>query len=90
VIYEGGNIIDQDLGQCELSVVGNEFNPLAEIENGIENPYADSTRGRIDVVVAGAGPNGGSNVEVDQSKLLVNLIGEDSILGMSIFIIEKP
>ena len=51
VIYEGGQIVNSAGENCDLSIVGNEFNPLAEIENDIENPYSDMSRGRISNVI---------------------------------------
>ena len=41
VIYEGGQIVNSAGENCDLTIVGDEFNPLAEIENDLENPYAD-------------------------------------------------
>ena len=74
---------------CDTTIVGDEFNPLAEIENGIENPYADQSRGRLAVVTAPAGVSDAEAVTIDQPKVLLNLLGEDSILGMSLFVFER-
>ena len=89
VIYEGGQIVNSDGEGCDTTIVGDEFNPLAEIENGIENPYADPSRGRLAVVTAEEGVSNALAVTIDQPKLLVNLLGEDSILGRSLFVFER-
>ena len=86
VIYEGGQIVNSDGENCDLTIVGDEFNPLAEIENDLENPYADQSRGRISNVF-GEGSRAEA-ISLDQPKVLLNLLGEDSILGRSLFTFE--
>ena len=88
VIYEGGQIVNSAGENCDLTIVGDEFNPLAEIENDIENPYSDKSRGRIADVI-GDGDTRGTRVSFEQPKVLLNLLGEDSILGRSLFVFEK-
>ena len=88
VIYEGGQIKNESGENCDVTTVGEEFNPLAEIENDVENPYADKTRGRI-ANSFGFGDDNDEAVEVSSPKTLVNLLGEDSILGRSLFVFER-
>jgi hypothetical protein len=87
VMYEGGELVNGDSASyCDVSLVGNEFAPLAEIENGVENPYSDETRGRIDVSEPA---DALADVDFKQNKYLGNILGADSILGRSIFIYES-
>ena len=88
VIYEGGQIVNSAGENCDLTIVGDEFNPLAEIENDIENPYSDKSRGRI-ADPSADGDTRGTRVSFEQPKVLLNLLGEDSILGRSLFVFEK-
>ena len=87
VIYEGGQIVNSAGENCDLTIVGDEFNPLAEIENDIENPYSDKSRGRI-ADPSADGDTRGTRVSFEQPKVLLNLLGEDSILGRSLFTFE--
>jgi len=85
-MYEGGTLVDSDSASyCDIDLVGNEFAPLAEIENGVENPYSDQTRGRIAPVTSMAGL---TEITLDQPKFLQNLGGYNSILGKSIFVTQ--
>jgi len=61
------------------------FNPLAEMKNGVMNPYADPRRGTIDVIsapVTALLPD----FSYVQTDILQNLIGENSLMGRSIYI----
>lgn len=87
VFYEGSEIYstdDSDYCYPTLALVGNEFAPLAEIENGVENPYSDKSRGRIVDFKATS-----DGTEFEQTKFLGNILGKDSILGRSLFIYES-
>ena len=88
MIYEGGQIVNSAGENCDLTIVGDEFNPLAEIENDIENPYSDMTRGRISDVF-GEGETRATAVSLDQPNVLLNILGKNSILGRSLFVFEK-
>ena len=72
-----------EMDNCE---VGDdvEFNPLAEVKNGVVNPYADPKRGRISSsVVSGLGTD---TIDIDQTDLLQNLAGHDSIIGRAVIV----
>ena len=59
---------------------GDEFNPLKEVKMGVENPYADKTRGRI----VGLATDGTGAASLMQKTLLQNLSGKESIIGKSL------
>ena len=55
-IFSNGDIDGADCGKTDPSIqLGEEFRPLKEVKQGVENPYADSSRGRIDKVTIGSG-----------------------------------
>ena len=78
-----GNIgVIGDACSVDVSDIGVEFNPLREEKNGVVNPYADARRGRIDSQTAPIAAINAWNWE--QTDLLQNLAGPDSIIGRGI------
>ena len=73
-IREFGNIGD------ECANGGNEFNPLKEVKLGVENPYADKTRGRINPFTS----DDTGAASIMQKTLLQNLSGKESLIGKSL------
>ena len=66
--------------------VGNEFNPLSELDSlGRVNPYQDPSRGNIDMITADS--NGDIDNEI-QKELLQNLSGHDSLIGRSVSVFD--
>ena len=60
--------------------VGGEFNPLNEINQwGQANPHQDPSRGRFEEVAA----DGQGKVKKEQSALLQNMAGDESLIGRS-------
>lgn len=61
------------------------FNPLKEEKNGVANPYADPRRGTIDKITT---PVAALLTDFDyvQTDILQNLIGEDSLIGRTMFV----
>ena len=48
-IYTWGSIDSGDCGKTDpTKQIGDEFRPLKESKDGVENPWADASRGRID------------------------------------------
>ena len=67
---------------CTEAQIGEEFNPLKEVNKyGIENPFADPTRGRIADIVSEAD---GSVAITDPLFVLQNLAGKQSLIGRSL------
>jgi len=69
------------IASSACDTAGEEFNPLKEIEFGIENPYADPSRGRIADIAADANQLYASEAP---AFVLQNLEGNDSIIGRSL------
>ena len=67
---------------CTEAQIGEEYNPLKEVNKyGIENPFADPTRGRIADLVSA---DDGSVTVSDPLFVLQNLAGKQSLIGRSL------
>ena len=84
ILTNGDIKTDDTSDNCVVTEGNDEFNPLAEIKNGVTNPYADPKRGRISSAIASALQT--DDVTVDQNDLLLNLAGHDSILGRAVIV----
>ena len=70
--------------------VGDEFNPLAEIDKyGQQNPYQDPARGTINAGSLTADASGIVTIEASKDNVILqNLAGKDSLIGRSISITD--
>ena len=73
---------------CDM--VGDEFNPLAEIDKyGNPNPYQDPARGTINSGALTLDATGALTLEASKdSVILQNLAGKDSLIGRSISLVD--
>lgn len=75
---------DDTAANCAVGASNGEFNPLAEIKDGVTNPYSDPKRGRI---ASATVPDLSTDpVVLDQNDFLQNLAGHDSIIGRAIIV----
>jgi len=86
-VHEYGNSYgNDDLSIDTCSNIGDEYNPLREVNKaGTANPYQDPHRGRLDTVTT---DGTGLVTEARQYDFLANLSGHQSIIGRSIAIYD--